>query len=392
MRLKSLDVLRAVAVLLVLGRHFEIVKWWYMAGWTGVNLFFVLSGFLISGLLFSEFKTYSRIRVGHFLVRRGFKIYPPFYFMIGFSLAMILAYHRPIPWPRFFGEFFFLQNYYNQFWGPTWSLAVEEHFYLALPVLLILLARFSRGSSDPFRALPAIFLAVGVAVLAARFWICPADPVTITGRLFQTQYQMDSLLFGVVIAYFFHFRASLFAKISRWKRPWVAVASLLCIAPSVFLDFYNSYFMQTTGHVLLYLGFGGMVMLAVTRPETGVRRLPGVFRSAGDQLALVGRHSYSIYLWHQPVASWGLDFLHRKGHLPANHAAQFLIYFAGSLTMGIALSKIVEYPALKLRDKLFPSRSGILTNASPHMAGAAATVAGGGDLIPATVPPLFEKG
>jgi peptidoglycan/LPS O-acetylase OafA/YrhL len=49
-----------------------------------------------------------------------------------------MAGPRPVPWPRFIGEFFFIQNYYNSFWGPTWSLAVEEHFYLALPLLLLL--------------------------------------------------------------------------------------------------------------------------------------------------------------------------------------------------------------------------------------------------------------
>ena len=106
MRLKALDVLRAVAVLLVLGRHFGILDSWRMIGWTGVNLFFVLSGFLISGLLFTEYKKHAQIQVVHFLVRRGFKIYPPFYTMIAFTLAIFLFYHPvdSVPWQRFLGE------------------------------------------------------------------------------------------------------------------------------------------------------------------------------------------------------------------------------------------------------------------------------------------------
>src|SRR6185295_15310789 len=87
----GLDVLRGVAVLLVLFRHFDtppeelmhpvraVVMWLNRVGWIGVDLFFVLSGFLVSGLLFEEYERHGTLRVGRFLVRRGFKIYPGFY-------------------------------------------------------------------------------------------------------------------------------------------------------------------------------------------------------------------------------------------------------------------------------------------------------------------------
>ncbi|MBX6315440.1 MAG: acyltransferase, partial [Isosphaeraceae bacterium] len=90
----GLDILRAVAILLVLGHHapfspsdrpillraplFALLY----GGWCGVDLFFVLSGFLVSGLLFTEFKAHGRISPGRFLIRRGFKIYPQFYIYI----------------------------------------------------------------------------------------------------------------------------------------------------------------------------------------------------------------------------------------------------------------------------------------------------------------------
>jgi peptidoglycan/LPS O-acetylase OafA/YrhL len=87
-RIVQLDLLRGVAILLVLGAHLEIprpqgvwgsfVALWTQVGWIGVDLFFVLSGFLISGLLFRELEFHGRIRVGHFLIRRGLKIYPPY--------------------------------------------------------------------------------------------------------------------------------------------------------------------------------------------------------------------------------------------------------------------------------------------------------------------------
>src|SRR5271165_4056899 len=90
-RVLSLDVLRALAVLLVLGRHMDlspadvpgvmrgVAATWYRGGWIGVDLFFVLSGFLVSGLLFREYRRHNSLAVPRFLVRRGFRIYPAFF-------------------------------------------------------------------------------------------------------------------------------------------------------------------------------------------------------------------------------------------------------------------------------------------------------------------------
>src|SRR5688572_11329479 len=94
----QLDVLRGVAILLVFGRHLEIprpegmmgtfAEVWYRLGWIGVDLFFVLSGFLIGGLLVTELQKHGRIDVTRFLVRRGLKIYPAYLVFIGFLMLM----------------------------------------------------------------------------------------------------------------------------------------------------------------------------------------------------------------------------------------------------------------------------------------------------------------
>ena len=83
MRIKGLDLLRGIAILLVLFRHCDIENnILHHFGWLGVDLFFVLSGFLVSGLLFNEYKKIGKVKIGRFLIRRGFKIYPPFYFFV----------------------------------------------------------------------------------------------------------------------------------------------------------------------------------------------------------------------------------------------------------------------------------------------------------------------
>ena len=99
-RLRSLDLLRGIAVVFVIGRHLELcptyesgmsplLNVWQRGGWVGVDLFFVLSGFLVSGLLFREFTRSQSIQAGRFLLRRGLKIYPAFYCFLGLSLLML---------------------------------------------------------------------------------------------------------------------------------------------------------------------------------------------------------------------------------------------------------------------------------------------------------------
>lgn len=357
-RLKALDVLRAIAVLLVFGRHFNVFEPYYRGGWSGVDLFFVLSGFLISGLLFTGFKKSGRIQMGRFLIRRGFKIYPPFYVLMGWTVLMFAVHQGHLRERPFLSELFFLQSYIQGMWGHTWSLAVEEHFYLLLPVLLIVLCRLSRDREDPFRPLPWIFLVVAAGSLSLRFVMCGSVPGRVEALEHQSHMNIDSLLFGVVLSYFYHFRPVVFDRLARIPAWLLLPVSLCLIVPCFFTDLYTSVFIQSLGHPMLYLGYGGLLLVALSP-----RALPGrhaLFGRVADSLAFVGRYSYSIYLWHAPVGSWAMVLLGRRGLLPASRLSQFLIYAAGSLALGVLMARLVEIPALKIRDRLFPSLSGPL--------------------------------
>ncbi|WP_075087174.1 acyltransferase family protein [Verrucomicrobium spinosum] len=139
-----LDVIRAFAVLIVLVHHidgnlsvsgveqasFAPYAPLFIPGWVGVPVFFVLSGFLIGSLLIQEHVRTGSVNIGRFLVRRGFKIYPPFYILLaGYILLMVAGGSRPEP-ERLMREILFLQNYGSGgLMDVTWSLAVEEHFY-----------------------------------------------------------------------------------------------------------------------------------------------------------------------------------------------------------------------------------------------------------------------
>lgn len=152
MRNKRLDVLRCIAILLVIGHHAQTFPVWTRTGWVGVDLFFVLSGFLISGLLYSEYKKRQNISVGRFFIRRGLKIYPAFYFFLAATLAaQLLLYKGSVPLKPYLYEMLFIQNYHFAIWQHTWSLAVEEHFYIALALLLLALVRFLPALAESFR-------------------------------------------------------------------------------------------------------------------------------------------------------------------------------------------------------------------------------------------------
>src|SRR5437016_4189274 len=160
----GLDVLRFVAVTLVLYSHvtnFESTRIFFFrptwlwesfrtlreAGWIGVDIFFVLSGFLVSGLLFEELSARGTVSPGRFLIRRGFKIYPAFWAMILVTVVGLWLHGAGISLKTLCSELFYFQNYYLPaagpagFWGHTWTLAVEEHFYFLLAGLFLFLKR-----------------------------------------------------------------------------------------------------------------------------------------------------------------------------------------------------------------------------------------------------------
>src|ERR1019366_6522082 len=145
-RSPQLDLLRGMAVLLVIAHHYPYYDYLYRVGWAGVDLFFVLSGFLISGLLFTDWKRTGRLSIGRFFLRRGLKIYPGFYVFL-----LITALSLRLHGGRFWNEVLFLQDYLPNFWAHTWSLAVEEHFYLLLPFVLLIFSKSATPGKTFFR-------------------------------------------------------------------------------------------------------------------------------------------------------------------------------------------------------------------------------------------------
>ena len=147
-RLKEIDFLRGLAILLVLLFHHPLFFHSIRMGWAGVDLFFVLSGFLVSGLYFSEYKKTGDVKIGLFLIRRGFKIYPLFYVVMLITIIYKFILLKSVSINQVLAELFFVQNYFEGIWNHTWSLAIEEHFYFGLSFIVLILARVKQITNN----------------------------------------------------------------------------------------------------------------------------------------------------------------------------------------------------------------------------------------------------
>lgn len=362
MRIKQLDILRGVAIWLVLGRHMPFMdiysglgcgflKLWERMGWIGVDLFFVLSGFLVSGLLFREYQSTGGIDLRLFLIRRGFKIYPGYYFLILVTLLVYFCIFN-----RFFSarviweQVLFLQNYCFLLWGHTWSLAVEEHFYFFLAFFLLWCSR--RRIIDPFSDFPRVFVLVAMACLVLRVHNSVLRPEFVAqSHLFLTHLRIDSLMFGTLLSYAHHFHGEKFREWILANKRIIAGLSVLMLLPVFLFELQDTPFIYTYGLTLNYLGLGGLMMVFLY----GVHVPDGRF----NVLAWTGLFSYSIYLWHFPVIHWIVAPLSEwTGKANETLLVLIVLYFLLTFNMGIWTARVIEIPFLNYRDRAFVRKKG----------------------------------
>jgi peptidoglycan/LPS O-acetylase OafA/YrhL len=332
-RNQSLDVLRCLAIVLVLGHHTPYYRPLAQMGWIGVDLFFVLSGFLISGLLFDEFKKTGSIDFWRFFIRRGLKIWPPFFmFLCAVIIGQSISPAHRVSWPKVAETALFLQSYLSGGVAQhTWSLAVEEHFYVALPPLLALLIFLRRGRENPFASIPVIFLVVSVICLTLRWQYGYREAL-------MTHLRIDSLFAGVTLGYLYHFKPSRFGHLKGNCSLAIAAA---CCFPTLFIDRIRY---QVLGLTFLFVGFGFLVAWSIDRrPRSKAGRV--ILRCA----AKIGFYSYSIYLWHPLV----LNAI--SAHVPSLTMSVFWLCMSACIAVGIGMAILIETPALALRNKKFPS-------------------------------------
>jgi peptidoglycan/LPS O-acetylase OafA/YrhL len=367
-----LDLLRGIAILLVLGRHSVLATpdlgpltpfavAWKTIGWAGVDLFFVLSGFLVSGLFFAEYRQRGQVDVRRFMIRRGFKIWPPYLiYLNAITVWIALRHHAENPnavWADLWPNFLHVQNYFHTPRIHTWSLAVEEHFYLGLALLFLLFTRL-RGIAGFLRWLPGLIIG-GVMTAAVLRHLAYLTQGPEKMNLYATHLRWDGLLIGTLLAYGTHFHANRLQPLRRYPLTLI-LTGLLLASPTLRLSPEASPWSASLGMVGVYAGFGLILLGTLELPRSHARWENFFAGRTARLLGQIGFYSYSIYLWHIDLVQVPLQKLlpHLAWlHLP--EAALWVLITSAYVILAILggrwLAHGVERPSLRLREHLFPS-------------------------------------
>lgn len=375
-RFRGFDGLRGIAILLVIAYHGVLTSRYphamlgparrlLLAGWTGVDLFFALSGFLITSLLLREEQREAaagrppRFGLGRFYLRRGFRILPAFYAVLLLDVLVFSRFYM-IPaadlgairetrfglWPfaTFWGNYaiaYLDAGRSANAYGVFWSLCVEEHFYLLWPLFLLLV--------KSLRGRVAAAVAVGVLLALLRHLVIATwwdSPLAVH---YLSHYRMDSILWGGVAALL----SGRLQLSDRRRRVLIAAGGALVLG----LVLSDTMSVFPLGKPLGFsLGFSALSLTAslgllelVTRPSSWAARLLEF-----SLLARVGKLSYGMYLLHFPMMDLAMLLIFAAPRRPTmmNLALALVVFAVMTYAAAWVLHRMVERPFLRLRDRV----------------------------------------
>lgn len=356
----GLDHLRAFAILLVFIFHYAIITGggpsWLQevskVGWTGVDLFFVLSGFLISSQLFKEISETGRFSCKRFFLKRCFRILPAYWCVLALYFCFP-AFHERESLPPLWRFLTFTQNIGLDLktegtFSHAWSLCVEEHFYLLLPLTLLLLLRLPMLYKKSSWLLPALFtLCIVVRYFSfQQFYLPHVGSASAPYDWFQFIYyptwcRLDGLVLGVTLGALYCYRPAVWNKISALGN-WLFLFSLLVFAVAYrYFSEQQSAAGSVFGFSLVAIGYA-FLLAGCMSPKTLLYK----WRSGATRfLAAV---SYAVYLSHKGIIHITLLWL---GHrVDAN--SLFFICILSSVTGACLLYWLIEKPFMRWRRKL----------------------------------------
>jgi peptidoglycan/LPS O-acetylase OafA/YrhL len=366
--IRSLDGLRGIAFLLIFVRHYAVsghlssktmrfVENAGSAGWMGVDLFFTLSGFLITGILLDTRDQPHYFR--NFYARRALRIFPLYYGF--FFVLLLLTPFVHLQWrPGHIAYLFYAGNLAGNLDSSLtqikpavemlhfWSLAVEEQFYLIWPFLVLAIGSRKTLVRTCF-ALSAVGLLLRIAIMV-RF---PQTGAEWTYAQLPTH--MDGLLAGALAAIWFRELPlqAILARV-RWLLPISAVILAVIIAYSGHPNF-NSFGMTVLGFPVLAVFFACILLLSL-KPGTLSNRIGSV-----SFLRFVGKYSYGMYIFHyvfSPATGPYLPVLQAHLHsIVLGGLAYVAIAFLGTLLLAVASYNLYERHWLRLKSKFSYSTS-----------------------------------
>ena len=352
----ALDGLRGFALIWVVTYHFTGADGPFPGGWVGLDVFFVLSGFLITAMLLDEVRVHGRVSLPKFYARRAFRLLPALFVMLGAWVALLLAFHdttwfaatpggdgsgdpvdvgaalRQVGIVLLYGvNWIYALSHGDAPLAHLWSLAVEEQFYVVWPFVLLLLIKLPAAR----RIWPVLALAGISATLPFLYWDGGAGDDRI---YFGTDTRAVGMLMGAVAALAWHRRQSLGLRSpAAVVRAWLGMSTVLL-------------FLLTVGNIPLKFLAGPAIMAVaamqvvpylVDRPASLMGRL-----YSRRVLVWLGQRSYAVYLWHYLWATW-LNPLSSWVSIPVGVTA--------SLLCAHLSWQLVEAPALRYARRFRPS-------------------------------------
>jgi peptidoglycan/LPS O-acetylase OafA/YrhL len=342
--ISSLDGIRALSFLLVFLGHAGLGS--LIPGGFGVTVFFFLSGFLITTLLRMEHDRNGHISLKQFYLRRLLRIFPPFYLVLAVAVALTLmgVLQSTVHLTPVAAQALHFTNYYiihtggaEQLHGtvPYWSLAVEEHFYLAFPLLYLLLRRYLPSVNRQMMVLSAIC----GAILIWRCFLVFIFQVAEDKTYMSTDTRVDSILFGCILAIYGN---PVFDRTRLSERWWKFLLFPLGLALLIFtFIFRDPMFRETFRYTLQGLGLMPLFVVAIRWCDWGPFKLLNY-----RWVKFLGLLSYSMYLMHQ-VILYGIA--ERTSFHPFIQGAIALL---ASVLLASAIYYAVEQPCARLRKRL----------------------------------------
>lgn len=344
----AFDGLRAVAIALVIAEHCGLPG--FDAGYFGVDLFFVLSGFLITQLLIDELHNYGQINLSTFYLRRLLRLAPPLLLLLAVYLAI-----APAIWPQY-GLWshirdaaltgFYLTDYGRAIWhNPsvlqhTWSLSVEWHFYLIWPFAVLLLARI-----EPRRRVASLFI---IYLLATVWRIFEFESLGWVATYFRFDTRISGLIFGALLAIWLPRIGRIPVKTANAVGVLACAMLVVCLS----LGFWKSPSSLVWITCLVQMAAAGLLISASVQYSWVSLTL------SAPPLVGFGIISYGVYLWHYPAAVFFRELL------PWYQTAPIVLIFA--VVTAIVSYLIVERPLQRYRRSLKARQSGF--NTEPELA------------------------
>ena len=299
----GLDAIRAASIVLVMLSHYGFNS--VVPGGVGVTIFFFLSGFLITSLLDTEYASTKRINIGAFYLRRFFRLTPELWLYVVVSALIGMAY-RAVTARDVLAAIFYVSNYTELWvsvhggimrWTQLWSLAVEEHYYLIFPVLLLSLIRRDH-------ILLVVLCSICIAMLGWRCWIVAhGAPFGLDEQNSLLPYtfhasdtRLDSIIYGAIASIAFRRWGNLFVRMPSFASA-AGIVGILLMLLSIAIR--SHVFRETVRYSVQGIGLLGIFIALFFSPRgSSIRKGPMEWPLP----VLMGRLSYGAYLWHAEFA------------------------------------------------------------------------------------------